>query len=112
MTWCARTPTAKSSSVVPTAELLKGIALIEDVKVLSGDKKSASSKQYRYFPKDNLSYDAKTRFHELFSIRERYSIDDIAPYLNDQYGSPGQPKSLVALMLQYCNHVDSLYQLK
>lgn len=111
-TWCARTPTSKSSNIVPTSELLKGIALLEDVKVSSVDKKAVSARQYRYFPKDNLSHDTKIRFQELFAIRERYSIEDIVPYLSDLYGNPGQPKSLVALMLQYCNNVDNMYQHK
>ena len=115
MAWYARTPSNNN----PSIDLLKGIALIEEGKVSSSttaagstDKKSNTSKHFRYFPKENLSYDVKGRFRELFEMKPSYSIETIAPYLDDLYGQPGQPQSLAALLLNHCKNIDNLYQLK
>ncbi|XP_028417058.1 sister chromatid cohesion protein DCC1-like [Dendronephthya gigantea] len=51
-----------------------------------------------HFPKDNLPSDPAMRFNKLFKTREKWTLDDIQPYLAD-LESPGQ--SLKALLLKY-----------
>jgi hypothetical protein len=41
---------------------------------------------YKYFPRELLPTDIHMRFKALFSERERWSLEDILPYINDLIG--------------------------
>ena len=52
------------------------------------------------------------RFQELYTIRKSYTVDELSPYLTDLHGGPGQPRSLLELLLTYTRTVDDKFLLK
>lgn len=59
----------------PKDEYLNGIALI----VKNDDKKR--KKKVVYFPESELTDDINDRFKELFRIKDKWTYDEIEPYI-------------------------------
>lgn len=96
-TWAIRVP----SGCVPDKSLLEGIAIMERNTILPS---------FLYLPADSLSRDIKERMINLFTVREKYSLEEITPYLIDiVHQSTGSSKSVTSLLLQHARLVDGFY---
>ncbi|KAI8923472.1 sister chromatid cohesion protein Dcc1 [Entophlyctis helioformis] len=69
--WRAQTP----ASIDIHLDQIKGLYLIEG--------NSAAAQTIKYFPKSVLPSDPKTRFEDLFKIRQKWAREDIVPYIED-----------------------------
>eukprot|EP01041_Mallomonas_annulata_P001712 gene1712-3314_t len=114
LTWASRIPGVSISS----GKLLEGIAILEVAPISNSSSSSTqtassstslSSYSYRYLPLEELALDTKSRINQLFNIRPKYSLDEIAPYLNDLIGGPGQPKNAIELLLLHSKDMSNAY---
>jgi hypothetical protein len=108
VTWENSLPVVKT----PSENLLRGIALLEVVK-RTGPSSLKDCQQYRYFPKESLANDPKTRFSQIYSVQTVWQLDDISPYLEGLYGGGvEQPSSLLELVMTYTRKTEAGYVLK
>ena len=102
--WGARTPgLAKNSE-----SLLAGIAIvIHNETAKSADKKAA----YRYAPAEKvmLLNTPQERLKKLFSIKSKFELPELEPYLKDLVGGAGMSKSITELLLLHARLVDGKY---
>ena len=102
--WGARTPGLKKNP----EELLNGIAIIvRDEASKAADKKAA----FRYVPAAQvcLMSLAADRLKYLFTIKSKYELEELKPYLGDLVGGAGQAKSLAELLLANTRLVEGRY---
>lgn len=96
--------------------LLKGIAMKEHNTSNSSSVTSGSSIDtsfYRYYPVDSLPRTPKERFQQLFTVKAKFQLDELEPYLIDLFGNvgAGQCKTQPELLLKYTKKVDGFYYL-
>jgi sister chromatid cohesion protein DCC1 len=82
----------------PDLAVLSGMALSASVPTGVAQGQSILKTQWKYFPRSELSGDAKTRFTELFQAKQRWTLAEIAPYVREVL-QPGQ--TLDACLLKY-----------
>lgn len=102
LSWGARTPGIDS----PNSDLLRGICV-------SITDDAAHQSYYRYCPAEGMTTGPAERLTTLFSIKSKYTIEELTPYFVELIGeSGGKPKSVAELLLQYARCVDGLYVAK
>jgi hypothetical protein len=94
--WHSRTP----GRLTLSEELLRGIAM-----------KSEDGSKFVYFPVETLSWQEKTRFEQLYEIRNRYTLEEIQPYIQDFLSATGENRKSneLGLLLKYTKLVAGYY---
>ena len=84
-------------SIVPDINMLAGVAIYEPMpynidSINTNIKRSSttlntsielSAMQWRYFPVTSLSTNIRDRFNQLFTMKQKWTLHEITPYIND-----------------------------
>jgi sister chromatid cohesion protein DCC1 len=96
-------PVQVPTDIEPAVEMLKGLALLD----VNGARTTL-----RMFTTDQLAYDTAVRFRKLFSMRPKWTREDLQPYLAGVL-EPGQTEDQLLLkftrVLQACQGNPRLY---
>ena len=94
--WQSKTPGCRFLS----EEFLRGIAM-----------KSEDGNKFEYFPVEKLSKQEKSRFRQLYMYRNRFTLEEIQPYIRDFVNITGEIKSssVIALLMKYTKLVEGFY---
>ena len=73
--------------------------------------KSEDGNKFEYFPVEKLSKQEKSRFRQLYMYRNRFTLEEIQPYIRDFVNITGEIKSssVIALLMKYTKLVEGFY---
>lgn len=112
--WCAIAPTGVDCSSMTMSKLLPGLAVDagDHLAYLPAEDMPAGLQVSSSLPMLFVCYShpcTQDRFVKLFAIKQRYSAEEMRPYLLPFFGKDGQPKEVEDVLVTHLKYIDGAF---